>query len=134
MRDRRLLVAHLAFLASMLLHALDHFRQGLDRLTPEVLWGGTFLGVLALAPLPLTLRRHPRAPFAAAVVGLWTAVAVSASHLAPHWSAFSDPYPNLSLDAYSWTVMLSEIAAGLIFGLIGLSEMRRTAVGQASAA
>ena len=123
------MAAHAAFLTTILLHTLDHFRQGLDRLTPEVLWGGTFLAVLAVAPLPLTIRRHPQAPFAAAIVGLWTAVAVSASHLAPHWSAFSDPYPSLSLDAYSWSVMLAEIVTALIFGLLGVTELRRRSAG-----
>lgn len=126
-QGRRLVVAHLVFLLTMVLHGADHVRQGTGRLTPEVFWGGLFLAALALAPLPLTLRRHPRAPLVAAVVGLWTALAVSASHLAPHWSAFSDPYPDLSLDAYSWAVMLAEIAAALVFGLIGLTELRRGA-------
>src|SRR5439155_16315060 len=104
----------------------DHLRQarGLSALTPEVLWGGAVIAIAAFATLPLTLARHPRAPLTAAVVGLWTAVAVSASHLARQWSAFSDPYPSLSLDAYSWTVMLAEIAAALVFGLVGVRELR----------
>jgi hypothetical protein len=121
----RLAVSHVVLLATIAAHTADHFRQGTARLTPEVLWGGTALTVLTLALLPLTMRAHPRAPIAAAAVGLWTAVAVSASHLAPHWSAFSDPYASLHLDALSWTVMLAEIAAALVFGLIGVAEMRR---------
>ena len=121
-----LALANVAFVVAVVLHGTDHVRQsrGVGALTTEVLVGGTVIAIAAFATLPLTLRHHPRAPLAAAVVGLWTAVGVSASHLAPHWSAFSDPYPSLSLDAYSWTVMLAEIAAALVFGLIGIKELR----------
>jgi hypothetical protein len=124
---RALAAANVAFVVAVVLHGTDHVRQarGLGALTPEVQWGGSVLAVTAFAALLFTLRRHPRAPLVAAVVGLWTAIAVSLSHLAPHWSAFSDPYPDLSLDAYSWTVMLAEIAAAFAFGLLGLRALRR---------
>lgn len=122
---RRLLVAHLFFIAAMVLHTLDHFRQGTGRLSVGVMTGGSVLAALAVAPLWLTVRRHPKAPLVAIIVGFYTAIAVSAAHLAPNWGVFSDPYPDLSLDSYSWSVMLSEIAMGLIFGLVGLLEMRR---------
>jgi hypothetical protein len=120
-----LTLASIAFVVSNVLHGIDHERQGTARLTTEVVAGGTVLTILALATLGLTLRPHPRAPLFCAVVGLWTAVAVAASHLAPHWSAFSDPYPDLSLDALSWVVMLAEIAAALALGVIGVRELRR---------
>jgi multisubunit Na+/H+ antiporter MnhB subunit len=122
-----LAAAHFVLIATMILHAADHLRQGIGDLTPEVLWGGVALGAVVLATLPLTLRRHPRAPLAAAVVGLGTAAAVSASHLAPHWSAFSDPYPDLSVDAWSWGAMLAEIVAALAFAVVGLGAFRRVA-------
>lgn len=125
----RLLVAHLAFIAAMVLHTLDHIRQGTGRLSVGVLAGGSFLGLIAVAPLWLTIKRHPKAPVVAPVVGFYTAVAVTAAHILPNWGVFSDPYPSLSLDAYSWSVMLAEVAMGVIFGAVGLLEMRR---GQAS--
>jgi hypothetical protein len=133
MHSRRLdplTAANIAFVLAILLHAADHVRQpgGLGALTPEVLWGGGALALLGLATLPLTLRRHPQAPLVAAALGLATAVSVSASHLAPRWSAFSDPYADLSLGAYSWAVMLAEVAAALVFGLIGVAALRREAV------
>jgi hypothetical protein len=135
-RDRldALAVANLVFLGTMAVHSADHIRQGTGRLTPEVFWGGLLLGVLALGTLPLTLRRDPRGPLAAAVIGLWTALAVSASHLAPHWSAFSDPYPELSVDAVSWAAMISEVLAALVFGLTGLRELHRQATRRRSRA
>ena len=120
-----LLLANSAFVTAILLHASDHLRQGLGRLTPEVLWGGLLLALIGLASLPVTFRRHPKAPLVAAVVGLITAVAVAFSHLAPYWSAFSDPYSRLSLDAFSWAVMFAEIVSALLFGLLGLYYLRQ---------
>ena len=48
-----------------------------------------------------------------------------ASHLAPHWSAFSDSYPQIGADAMSWVVVLLEIAAALLLGAVGVRELRR---------
>jgi hypothetical protein len=62
------------------------------------------------------------------VIGFYTAVAVTAAHILPNWGVFSDPYPDLPLDALSWSVMLAEIAMGAIFGTIGLLEMRRAKI------
>jgi len=50
---------------------------------------------------------------------------VAAAHLAPHWSALSDPYPDLGLDALSWAVMLAEVAAALVLALAGVREVAR---------
>src|SRR4051794_24405845 len=88
-RQRILVSASGAFVAANLLHSLDHVRQGTGRLTPEVFWGGSVLSVAALVTLVLALRGDPRAPLTAAVVGLWTAAGVAASHIAPHWSGRS---------------------------------------------
>src|SRR4051794_38346597 len=124
-RQRILVLASGAFVAANLLHSLDHMRQGTGRLTPEVLLGGSVLSVAAVVTLVLVLRRDPRAPLTAAVVGLWTAVGVAASHIAPHWSAFSDSYPEIHADALSWIVMLAEVAAAAALGLVGLRQLAR---------
>jgi hypothetical protein len=115
-----LVIAGLAFLAANAAHTLDHFRTGTERLTTEVVAGGTVITALALLTLGLALRRHPRAPLAAALTGFATAAGVAASHIAPHWSAFSDPYPALGADALSWVVMLAELGAALALGVAGL--------------
>ena len=99
-------LAAAAFVAANVLHSLDHLRQGTGDLATEVLAGGTVLSVLAVLTLVLALRRHPRAPLWAAVVGTWSALGVIASHVAPHWSAFSDSYFEIHADALSWVVML----------------------------
>lgn len=113
------------FVAANLLHTLDHLRQGTGDLATEVLAGGTVLSALAVLTLVLALTHHPRAPLWAAVVGTWSALGVLASHVAPHWSAFSDSYFEIHADALSWIVMLAEVAAAAWLGAVGFRTLRR---------
>lgn len=122
---RSLLLASAALVAINALHGADHIRQGLDRLSAEVIVGGQGLLLLALIPSALALRGLRVAPEAAVLVGAWTALAVTASHLAPHWSAFSDPYFDTDLDVVSWALMLLVIATALILAAVGLAARRR---------
>ena len=119
-----LTIAAAAFLAANVLHGLDHGRQGIGRLATEVLAGGAVLTATAVFTLVLVLRKSPRAPMVATVVGFWSAINVSAAHIAPHWSAFSDSYPEIHADALAWTVMLLEVAAGLVLGVVGARRLR----------
>jgi hypothetical protein len=135
--NRRLDTLSLAatvFVAANVLHTLDHVRQGTGDLATEVLAGGTVLSLLAVLTLVLALRRHPRAALWAAVVGTWSALGVIASHIAPHWSAFSDSYFEIDADALSWAVMLAEVLAAAYLGLVGFRELRRQAAGRPAAA
>jgi multisubunit Na+/H+ antiporter MnhB subunit len=120
-----LATAAVGFVAANLLHTADHIRQGLGGLSPAILVGGSTLTLLAIVVAAMALRDHPRAPAYAAVVGLSGAVGIAASHLAPHWSSLSDPYPDLSVDALSWAVMLTEIAAALVLAVVALRELTR---------
>jgi hypothetical protein len=115
------------FVAANVLHSLDHVRQGVDRLAVDVVAGGALLSIAALLALALALRQDPRAPIVCAGVGLAGALGVAAAHLAPHWSALSDPYPGLGLDALSWAVMLAEIAAALVLAVAGARKPARPA-------
>jgi hypothetical protein len=131
---RDLAAASAAFVVANMLHTADHFRQGTERLAAEVVAGGTVLSVAALVTLALALKGHPRAALSAAVVGLSGAAGVVASHLAPHWSAFSDPYPQIDPDLLSWAAMLAEVAAALALALVGWRELRRRDTGPATEA
>jgi hypothetical protein len=122
-RSHALTTASIAFVAANLTHTLDHLRQGTSQLATEVVAGGAVLSILAIATLVFVLRGDRRAPLIATVVGLWSAAGVAASHIAPHWSAFSDSYPQIHADALSWVVMLAEVAAGAALGLVGLREL-----------
>ena len=120
-----LTAASVAFALTILAHGADHIRQGTDSLTAEVYWGGAVLALINFTIIGLAITRHPRAPLLCAAVGAWTAFAVSAAHLAPHWSAFSNPYPDLSLDALSWVAMLSEVVAAAAMAGVAIAALRR---------
>jgi hypothetical protein len=128
-RPDPLTVAAAAFVAANVAHTLDHLRQGTGDLATEVLAGGTVLSFLAVLTLVLALRHHPRAALWAAVVGTWSALGVIASHVAPHWSAFSDSYFEIDADALSWVVMLAEVAAAAYLGFVGFRQLGRSAGG-----
>jgi hypothetical protein len=128
-RPDSLTVAAAAFVAANVAHTLDHLRQGTGDLATEVLAGGTVLSVFAVLTLVLALRHHPRAALWAAVVGTWSALGVIASHVAPHWSAFSDSYFEIDADALSWVVMLAEVAAAAYLGFVGFRKLGRSAGG-----
>ena len=112
-RSRALTTASLAFVAANVAHTLDHLRQGTSGLSTEILAGGGVLSVLAVATLVFVWRGDRRAPLIATVVGLWSAAGVAASHIAPHWSAFSDPYPDARVDALSWALVVVPVLAAI---------------------
>ena len=58
------------------------------------------------------------------MVGLWVAAGVTASHVAPHWSAFSYSYPQVGVDALSWAAAMLEVAAALVLAGVGVRELR----------
>jgi predicted ABC-type sugar transport system permease subunit len=121
----RLAVANIALLVAVGVHAGWHVTRGLHASTPEVLGGGAVLAAMVAASLPLTLTRHPAAPFAAVAVGLLDAAAVSASHFAPHWSALSDSFSDNSVGAFGWASAAAEVGAALVFALAGAAALRR---------
>ena len=105
------------FVAGNLLHTADHLRQGTGRLTTEVFAGGTVISLGAFLVLYLALRGDPRARVGGMIVGGFAAVGVAAAHLLPHWSAFSDSYPDIGADAFSYIIVLIEIATALYLAL-----------------
>jgi hypothetical protein len=126
--DRRLSAAAGIFVAANLLHTADHLRRGWGRPllgeTPEVLAGGTLISLAALVTLWLAVRRNPRAPVVAAVVGFASAVGIAAAHLAPPWAVLSDSFLVLRPDLLSWGAVLVEISAAALLGAVGLASLR----------
>lgn len=115
----------IAFLAANVVHTLDHLRQGIGGLTAEILTAGSLLTVAAIAVLVLVLRRDARATVLALGVGLSGAAGIAAAHLAPHWSAFSEPYPGAGLDALSWAVMVAELTAAVWLAAAAAAHIQR---------
>ncbi|MCW2967435.1 MAG: hypothetical protein JWM71_1207 [Solirubrobacteraceae bacterium] len=126
MRAPALVTASAAFVAANLLHTADHVRQGVGGLTTAILVGGSTLTVLAVVVLVLAVRGNQHAPLFAVVVGASGAVGILASHVAPHWSALSDSYPQIGADALSWVVMLIEVSAAVWLAAAGLRATRRS--------
>jgi multisubunit Na+/H+ antiporter MnhB subunit len=114
---RRLLAANVILAVLLGLHVADHaLRQhagptGVGAI-PAVLGA-----VAILASLALTVRRDPRAPVAALVVGVGTAIGFLVIHMTPHWSVFSDSYFDRHVDALSWTNMLTNVAAAVLLAV-----------------
>jgi uncharacterized membrane protein YeaQ/YmgE (transglycosylase-associated protein family) len=107
----------------------DHvFRQTGSGLSAAASAPGLVGALLAVGSLVLAARRDPRAAPVAAVVGLLTALGFVAIHLAPHWSMFSDPYYDRSLDAVSWAEMLVTLASGLALSAVGVAAVRSQAL------
>jgi len=104
--------AALLLVAADVLHALDHTRQGRN-LASEVYVTGV-AGWIALALLlVLIARRHRLAALYAGAVGVSVAVGFLAVHVAPHWSAFSDPYSRFHPDALSWALVVVPVLAAV---------------------
>lgn len=118
--------AALVLLAGFLLHNVDHFRRGLDVLTPEVLWAGSFGGLITLAAIGLALAGHRLAPQVAVAVGFGMAIGVSIVHLLPRWSSFSDSLAAANADPFTWLAVLCEIAGALVFGWAGMRTLATT--------
>jgi hypothetical protein len=124
-----LLLCSIVFVSGNALHTADHFRRGwglpLFGITPEVMAGGGLISAGAVWVLWLIWKGHPWAPRVATIVGLASAVLVSAAHLAPPWGVFSNSYLVLRPDAFAWIVVSIEIGGGLITGLAGLTAWRQ---------
>ena len=128
-RDRTLAYASVAFVVSVVLHGTDHILfqdRGLGALNAETIVAGGVAALAGLTTLAVVLAGHPGAPALATGVGFSAAAGVSAVHLLPEWSAFSDPYPDLSLGAYAWSVALLEIVTGVALGLAGARALWRS--------
>lgn len=123
--DRLLRTAGLVFAAGLLLHTADHFRRGTDILTRHVLVAGALSTTASLVVIALVLTRHRWAPLAAALLGLSMAVGVTAAHLLPRWSAFSDSLPDGDVHLVTWVAVVVEIVGAAFLGAAGLAAWRR---------
>jgi hypothetical protein len=134
--DRRLRIASVVFAGGFVLHNADHARRGLAAITDHVVWGGTGVAMVAAIVLTLVFTRHPDAPRVAVAAGLVIALAVSASHLLPTWSPFSDSLPHGDVDVFTWIAVLAEVAGATLLALAGINTVagsRRLERGRPSA-
>ena len=116
-------VGALVYGAGLVLHTADHVRRGVGVLTSEVIWLGTISTIAGAITIALVLAGYRRAHVVAAFLGIQVAIGTAVVHLLPHWSAFSDAFPGgaaAGVTAFSWFVVLLEIAGALAMGVAGL--------------
>lgn len=119
----------LIYAFGLALHTADHFRRGLDVITPEVLWLGNISTVIGLVSVVLVLANNRHAPMVAAITGIPIAVGVSLVHFLPYWGAVSDPFPggaSAGVTLFSWLAVPIEVGGAFAMGLIGWSIVRGT--------
>ncbi len=121
--SRPLFWPSLALLVSIVLHDLDHLRQGRS-VEPLVVGIGVLGDIAIITTVALVIRRHPLAPLAATLVGFANFFGFIAVHVVPDWGPLSDGYPGLQLDALSWAIVFIPMAAGLWLALSGLRSGR----------
>lgn len=128
MSERALRWSAFAYGIGLVIHTGDHFRRTTSAVSTQILILGAISTFLAVFTFALIARRSERAPLVAAVVGIMTAIGVSAVHLLPQWStSFSDAFPGggaRDITALSWTAVVIEIAGALAMGLAGLTILR----------
>lgn len=118
--------AAIAFVLTWLGHTADHARRGLTATTEEVVWGGTFVGLLAAVSITLILTGHAIAPMVAAVIFPSIAFGVAATHLLPGWGFLSDPIlVDSTTDGWSIVAVVPEIVAAAVLGAVALRVMVR---------
>ena len=130
-RDGTLLrYAAVLYLVAWGVHNADHLRRGTDVVTTEVMVLGTVAGIGQLVAIALVLRRHRLAPLVALLVGLQSAVGITAVHLLPEWSAFSDAFPGArgtGVNGLSWLAVSLEVASAVLFAAAAGQVMRERA-------
>jgi hypothetical protein len=121
---RALLTATLIWLALDIGHAIDHTRQGRD-LATEVYTVGMTGWVATAVLLVLIVRGYRLAPLLATLSGAAVVLGFLAVHIAPEWSAFSDPYGDFDPDAVSWALVALPMLAGLNLAITGARWVRQ---------
>jgi hypothetical protein len=118
-----LLWASIALLAAVVLHDLDHVRQGRS-VEPLVVAIGVVGDIAAITAVALAIRGSRWAAHAAVLVGSVTFLGFIAVHVLPDWGPLADGYPGIGVDGLSWAIVYIPMAAALWLGATGLSALR----------
>src|SRR6476661_4761329 len=127
-RSEPLRTAGVVFAIALVVHGADHFRRGMDILTPTVFWAGNLQIALSVVTLVLIFRRHRLAPMFAAVLGFASAIGFTAAHVLPHWSTCSESFtaarhaPHVT--GFSWFAEACLFCAGLYIGVAAVLTLR----------
>ena len=122
-RNRSLLWASIALLAAVVLHDLDHVRQGRS-VEPLVVAIGVVGDIAVITMVALAIRGSRWGPHAAVVIGFGNVLGFIAVHVIPDWGPLADGYPGIGVDGLSWAIVYIPMAAALWLGVTGLSALR----------
>jgi hypothetical protein len=111
--------AAIVFGLGTLVHGIDHLRRGTEAVSTEVLTAGTVTTPIAIVVIFLALVGFRYAPQVAVGFGTFQVVGISAVHLAPYWSAFSDSIPGSGASPFSYVAVISEIIGAALFAAAG---------------
>jgi hypothetical protein len=116
------------FLIGWGLHVIDHQLRGMSASPTFIMVGGMVQGLLVVVAITMALRGHGRAPEAAVLVGIGSALVFTYAHLLPNfWPGYQDSYlsgPRINVTWFSWVTALSEIGTGLLFAYAGVRPKR----------
>jgi hypothetical protein len=89
-----------------------------------IMVAGSIQGLLVVVAVVMVLTDCPRAPLAATVVGLGSAVGFTYAHLLPTvWPDYQDSFislPHTNVTWFSWFSAVAEIGTGLAFAAVGV--------------
>ena len=124
-RERRLVMAGLAFAVGSAIHLIDHLRRGQGSVSDVLYAAGNVSLVVQVTTIALVMTRHRLAPLAAVSAGLSLALGFTAAHWLPRWSSISDPVWEIhSLTWFSYVASIAEILGALALAIAGLAVIR----------
>ena len=124
-RERRLVMAGLAFAVGSAIHLIDHLRRGQGSVSDVLYAAGNVSLVVQVATIALVLTRHRLAPVAAVSAWFSLALGFTAAHWLPRWSSISDPVWEIhSLTWFSLVASITEILGALALAFTGLAVIR----------
>lgn len=127
-RERRLLIAGVAFAAGSAIHLIDHLRRGQGSVSDVLFAVGNVSLIVQVATISLVMTRHRLAPVAAASAGFSLALGFTAAHWLPRWSSISDPVWEIqSLTWFSYLASMAEILGALALAFAGFAIIRAEA-------
>ena len=124
--DRQLRVTAAIFAVAVLVHNADHLRRGGDSVSADVFWIGILAILVEVGVVALIFMRHPSAPLAAAVGGLWLAVGYLVVHFTPRRDVLSDSFTGGGASWLSLFAASFETAAAVLLGIAGIMALRRS--------
>ena len=117
---RALRISAIVYGVGLIFHTADHLRRGWGILSTQVHVVGAVSTLIGFATVIIVLMRLRSAPVIAAAFAPLAAVGVTAAHLLPKWSSFSDTFIDArgtGVTFISWISVSIEIAGAVAMGV-----------------